>query len=847
MINNLREPAILCPSSKTTSPDSPSHRAQAFAPTTRLGLIAAGLIFFLALPQLRAATTSDGFVYADNGTTITIVGYTGSGGNITIPSAINATLTNEPVTAIGPDAFDNCTKLASVTLPTSVTSIGDKAFSGCTSLTSVAIPLSVTSIGIAPFEGCSQLAQINVDAANPDFVSAGGVLLNTAQTQLIQYPIGSTQSSYTVPSSVTSVNNFAFADARHLASLTLPSGLTSIGGDAFSGSSVASVTIPASVTSVGLDAFLDCEGLTQVNVDSANPNFSSAGGVLFDHAKTQLIAYPSGNTQTSYTIPSGIVTIGTDAFNGASNLASVTLPSGVTTIGNSAFASAALTTVTIPASVTSIGADAFTNCTLLTQISVDPANAAYASSSDGVLFNHAQTQLLQYPAGNTQAVYAVPGTVTSIGDFAFLDCRGLLVVSIQYGITSIGQAAFAGSGITIFGIPASITFIGDGAFTGCQQLAQFVVDTTNPVFAGSGGVLFNKAMTQLIAYPAGNTQTSYAIPTGVTTIAANAFSNATQLTNITIPTGTTTIGNNAFAGCTGLAMVTIPASVTSIGNEAFKGCSALSQFSVDSANPDYSSPGGVLYDKLQTNLIAYPPASIQTSFVIPNNVVYIGSGAFLGCAALTSITIPASVTAIGAQAFSGCAKLTQINVDPANASFVSVGGVLFNKTKTELVAYPAASPQSSYSIPSGVISIGDYAFSSCAFLTSVTIPASVTSVGDNAFTSSFALAKATFQGNAPAFFGSNVFLGTAVAFTVHYPVNANGFTSPTWKGYPAVADALTSPSSPASPAASSSGGGGGGAPSLWFYGAVGLLLLARKFAGKCNQGGGSTLPGTRFL
>ena len=810
---------------------SPRHRAKSPAPVAWFNLILPGLVFFFGLPDLRAATTSDGFVYSDNGATITITGYTGSGGTITIPSAINATLTHEPVVAIGPDAFGNGIKLAGVTIPTSVTSIGDGAFSGCANLTGVTIPSSVTSIGIAPFQGCSQLGQINVDAANPDFVSAGGVLFNAAQTQLLQYPVGSAHSSYTIPSSVTSVNDFAFAGARNLSGVSLPASITAIGNDAFSGSSVASVSIPSGVTSIGLDAFLDCTGLTQINVDAANPDFASAGGVLFDKTMTQLIAYPAGNTQTSYSIPSGIVTIGTDAFNDATNLASITLPSGVTTIGSSAFASASLTAITLPASVNSIGADALTDCTLLTQINVDPANTAYASSG-GVLFNKAQTLLLQYPAGNAQMVYTVPGTVTSIGDFAFLDCRDLLLVNIPYGVASIGQGAFSGSGINVVGIPASITSIGEGAFVGCQQLTQIVVDATNPDFAGSGGVLFNKAMTQLIAYPAGNTQTSYSIPAGVTMLAVGAFSNGSHLTSITIPAGATTIGNNAFVGCTGLTSISIPASITSIGTDAFKGCSALSQFNVDSANPDYSSPDGVLYDKSLTNLIQYPPASTQTSFVIPNNVVYIGSDAFFGCSGLTSITIPATVTAIGAQAFAGCTKLTQINVDSANASFASSGGVLFNKAQTELVAYPAANTQTSYSIPSGVTSIADYAFSSCAFLTSVTIPASVTSIGDNAFNSSSALAKATFQGNAPAFFGGNVFLGTAAGFTIHYPASATGFTSPTWKGYPAVADAPASPSPPpSSPASSSGGGGGGGAPSLWFYGALGLLVLARKFAG----------------
>lgn len=141
--------------------------------------------------------------------------------------------------------------------------------------------------------------------------------------------------------------------------------------------------------------------------------------------------------------------------------------------------------------------------------------------------------------------------------------------------------------------------------------------------------------------------------------------------------------------------VVIPDGVTSIGDFAFYGCSGL------------------------------------TSVTIPGSVTSIGESAFSGCSSLASVTIPGSVTSIGKSAFSGCTGLKTITVDSSNAKYSSDGGILYNKDKTELVAYPSAS--GSCAIPTGVTVIGESAFWGCSGLTSVTIPGSVTSIGDFAF------------------------------------------------------------------------------------------------------------------
>jgi hypothetical protein len=127
-------------------------------------------------------------------------------------------------------------------------------------------------------------------------------------------------------------------------------------------------------------------------------------------------------------------------------------------------------------------------------------------------------------------------------------------------------------------------------------------------------------------------------------------------------------------------------------------------------------------------------------------VTSIGEGAFSGCSSLTSVTIPNSVTSIGGMAFSGCDSLAAITVAAANTAYSSVDGVVYNKTQTSLIQYPAGKT-GSFTIPNSVTSIGDSAFSACTSLTSVTIPNSVVSIGRAAFSGCTSLASVTIGAN----------------------------------------------------------------------------------------------------
>ena len=326
----------------------------------------------------------------------------------------------DSVTTIGWSAFGDCDSLTTVTIPDSVTTIGQRAFGDCDSLTSVTIPDSVTYIGNYAFGGCTRLTNITVDSDNKYYSSDEyGVLFNKNKTTLIQYPIGNTRESYTIPDSVTTIGDYAFYYCDSLTSVTIGDGVTSIGYVAFcSCNSLTSVTIGDGVTSIGYAAFYDCDSLTSV------------------------------------TIPDSVTTIGDAAFLNCDNLTSVTIGNSVTTIGDSAFQ----------------------YCKRLTSITVDSDNKYFSNDEYGVLFNKNKTTLIQYPIGNTRESYTIPDSVTTIGDYAFYYCDSLTSVTIGDGVTSIGYAAFRDcDSLTSVTIPESVTTIGDSAFYNCSSLTSVTI------------------------------------------------------------------------------------------------------------------------------------------------------------------------------------------------------------------------------------------------------------------------------------------------------------------------------------------------------------------------------------
>ena len=399
-------------------------------------------IFVTSAYSVSAAQDGD-YVYIQSGGFATIIGYTGAGGAITIPSTLGGYAT----VAIGENAFLGCDSLTSVIIPNGVTTIGYLAFQYCTNLTSVTIPNSVTSIGTYAFFHCTNLTSVII----PNSVTSIRYNSFAECTNLTSVTIGSgvmtiedyafyhctNLNSVTLPNSVTSIGNHAFANCTSLTDITMGSGVTTIGSFAFqSCTALTSVTIGSGVTSIGDGAFIFCTALTTVN------------------------------------IPSSVISIGNSSFYECTSLTSLSIPNSVSSIGQGAFTSCiALTSVSIGSGVTVIGDYAFTVCTALTSLTVSESNANYASV-DNVLYNKTVTTLVQCPGGRVGA-FAIPNSVTTVGFRAFYNCTALTSIVVPNSVTSIRDGAFQFcTNVISVSIGSGVTYIGNVAFRSCAKLTS---------------------------------------------------------------------------------------------------------------------------------------------------------------------------------------------------------------------------------------------------------------------------------------------------------------------------------------------------------------------------------------
>ena len=778
-------------------------------------------------------------------------------GNFAFANCVNLSSVSLPdsISNIGNYAFWECMALPSIDLPDQLISIGEHAFSSCIGLTEMIVPNSVTSMGRMCFYGCRNLASVTL----PENLS-----------YINQFAFGycSALTNITIPSSVTRIDYGAFTACENLTSITLPSGLVSIGQEAFIYcSGLESIVIPNGITILDRHVFDSCTGLRSVRIPVTVTNiayhaFSGCKAEFyFDGTIDQwheisigedaLYVFASihcldgncnpgplsgtcginGDNLLWLLEPNGTLTIsGSGAMEDydwndspwypyRDLILSVVIGDSVTRIGNRAFIwEENLADITMPDNI-DVGSNVFEGCTQL-------------GDANGLIIFH--NMVYDY-VGNAQTL-TIPSGVTSIRNNAFSESAGLVSVSLPQSLTEIGDSAFSSCyNLTSVTIPGGVTSIGYGAFSSCPSLTAVNVVSSNKDFASVNGVLFNKQKDFLIYYPAGNTRTSYTVPSGVVYInsgwfvetewggfsGGGAFRECNYLTSITLPSSITMIGASTFSLCTNLRSVTIPASITKIDGYAFGDCESLNDVYYSgtpeqwraievvsgndplmgatihcangqviqplrwtledglltvsgSAIPDYKrgdAPWQEMAEEIYSVIIldgmthignnAFISCSNLTSVTIPNTVVSIGqynfqlSGlesvtipdsvtsigeyAFNNMDFLTSVTIPAHVTHIGAGAFTFCWSLESISVDPANTSYSTLNGVLFNKTQTEIVAYPAGKAGTSYSIPEGVTSIGSNAFNGCALLSEISIPNSVTSIGTAAFRACFGL------------------------------------------------------------------------------------------------------------
>ena len=441
--------------------------------------------------------------------------------------------------SIGKKAFSQCYALTSVTITNGLTSIGQQAFYNCEKLTSVTIPSSVTDIGSSAFGNCKVLTGIVVAAENPNYSSADGVLFDKDKTTLIQCP-GGKQGEYTVPNSVTSIGNNAFANCFLLTSVEIPNSVGEIGVQAFSSCiGLTSVTIGNGVTSIGGYAFYYSSKLASVTINATTP--PTLGGSALDKTAAALTIYVPAASVTDY---KGAWTAYADKIEAiAGGASAITVTWDAATI----------------AALNLEEGDEFTKDNVKLKVN----NNAYVENSD---FEGSSSNAFTFSLTNDQFFHSIVVTCSSSN----ANAAGWKESGTT--VTWRGNAASVDYGDDFTGVSSIVFTIGPWVLEGdvWDEATKTLTVNSNP---GEAAYLGRTEIEHLI------------ISNAVTSIGISAFKSCTNLSSVTFGNSVESIGLYAFGECSNLASIELPASIQSIGNYAFMYCSQLASLTCNAVNP----------------------------------------------------------------------------------------------------------------------------------------------------------------------------------------------------------------------------------------------------------------------
>ena len=526
----------------------------------------------------------------------TLVKYNGTETSVTVPNSVrtigheafsgNSTMTEvvipDRVTNVEFSSFENCINLQKVTMGSNVKTIGAAAFSGCTSLKSISIPAKTSEIGAGAFAKCSSLSNIPVNYQNQNYTCESGVLYNQDQTQLIQYLAGKPSTSYIMPDTVEKISVYAFWGADQLTGVTISPRVKEIPEYAFSNcNGLSTVTIPSSVESLQAYSFGDCVNLSKIYIPKSVGYIDEDAFASSNNVNIQFVdgnGNPDG--QPSQTVSGN--TVGTDAVSDSFSLYDTVDFSDNVMPGE-------------------LGSGKIVGGGVVVMMSSDQAvrgaDMGLAESEDGIAssgsygtYNAGDYEIL----AGTLAAYlgsesdvALPVNVSRVGERSFYKNENLNTVTLPSRVTSIGDFAFARSGLSSVNIPEGVTDLGYAAFYHCNNLSDVTIPSTlshidlgafegTPWLnqwksnGGDGNDFLIVGDGILLAYR--GTGGEVVIPDGVKTIGAECFKGNSTISQITIPEGVTEIGEDACNGCSMLYSVNLPQSLMKLEDRAFADC-----------------------------------------------------------------------------------------------------------------------------------------------------------------------------------------------------------------------------------------------------------------------------------
>lgn len=660
----------------------------------------------ITIPNTVTSIGEWAFGYCSDLTSVTIPNNVKRIGNYAFYecSDLTSVTIGNSVTSIGTSAFQNCSGLASVTIPNSVTTINANAFD-IPKMENIIIPASVTSIGsngvtsqYVTFQSSSPIAHFDAPSSTVFIVPSDAVeAYKTAWPNEMNRIFGSMDDlrEYTVSVSAKS-NSSALVDA--------------IGDENML--NVVKLKVSGTINSYDMmvmhTKMVNLKELDLADASIVACDYNGGAGTSKDNVFSNFLAKPN---LRALVLPNTITQIANNALSGYSCLESITIPASVTQIGNSAFAncsslksivfeesenelsigtsafsSTPITTIAFnrPA-LSSIGASAFRNCTRLTSISTPNTTIGdYAFSGCRRL---------------SSFVYGGDNGVRAIGDYAFQNCgslssfvcgddigvgafkgSGITTITLQEGVTSIGNEAFSGCNIRSVSIPASVTTIGDKAFAKSYiesiVIGSGVTSFGSEVFTGCVALESATIDSQIIGtslFSGCSNLKTVNILGHVETINSQAFYSCSNLQSIQIAEGVKTIDQYVFAGCTSLTSLTLPTSVTSLGANNFNGCNNLTRIEMGR---------GV------TTIIenTFNNCSNLSEVKLSPSTSVIQSNAFSNCPEIREIRLPSTLTSIGNGAFSGCSNLRTIYAYMPD--IITIGTSTFPNSATSTLYVP---------------------------------------------------------------------------------------------------------------------------------------------------------------
>lgn len=327
-----------------------------------------------------------------------------------------------------------------VSIATLLIGTGISILCNCTKLKTITLPSTLKTINSSFFDFSLSLEKIIVNENNLFYSSVEGVLYSKDKTTLIKFPNNKIVSNFTIPSSVKNVANRAFLDCS-INEIIVSNGVEVLEDLAFyCCRCLEKILIPSSVIYIGSEALGATPNLVIIEVDNNNRNYKSIDNVLFDFNVTTLIKYPSSLKNKIYCLPKSVIKISEYAFVKCSKLFKIILNDGLEVIESNNFNNCKIGYINIPASVNLICEDNFQTSSLKA-FDVDKNNDNY-KDIEGILFNKDCSAIIKYPSANTRINYTIPSTVLHIHDNAFLVSHYLENIVLNDELKSIGSRNF---------------------------------------------------------------------------------------------------------------------------------------------------------------------------------------------------------------------------------------------------------------------------------------------------------------------------------------------------------------------------------------------------------------------